>query len=44
MEAGTGKYIFIDGTGMWKKYIGTKCNYAISYLDEAMFNLDKCKS
>ena len=44
MEAGTGKYIFIDGTGKWKKYIGTKCNYAISYLDEAMFNLDKCKS
>ena len=24
--------------------IGTKCNYAISYLDNAMFNFDKCES
>lgn len=44
MEAGTGNYIFIDGTGKWKKFIGTKCNYAINYLDNAMFNFDKCKS
>lgn len=44
MEAGTGKYIFIDGTGKWKKFIGTKCNYAINYLDNAMFNFDKCKN
>ena len=44
MEAGTGSYIFIDGNGKWKKFIGTKCNYAINYLDNAMFNFDKCKS
>ena len=44
MEAGTGSYIFIDGTGKWKKFIGTKCNYAITYLDNAMFNFDKCKN
>ena len=44
MEAGTGSYIFIDGTGKWKEFIGTKCNYAINYLDNAMFNFDKCKS
>ena len=44
MEAGTGSYIFIDGTGKWKKHIGTKCNYAINYLDNAMFNFDKCQS
>ena len=44
MEAGTGTYIFIDGTGQWKDFIGTKCKYAITYLDNAMFNFDKCKS
>ena len=44
MEAGTGSYIFIDGTGKWKEFIGTKCNYAINYLDNAMFNFDKCES
>ena len=26
MAAGTGSYIFIDGTGKWKKFIGIKCN------------------
>lgn len=44
MDAGTGSYIFIDGTGKWKKFIGTKCNYAINYLDNAMFNFDRCNS
>ena len=44
MEAGTGSYVFIDGTGRWKKFIGTKCKYAINYLDNAMFNFDKCNS
>ena len=44
MDAGTGSYIFIDGTGKWKDLIGTKCKYAITYLDNAMFNFDKCKS
>ena len=44
MEAGTGSYIYIDGTGKWKDLVGTKCNYAINYLDNAMFNYDKCKS
>ena len=44
MEAGTGTYIFIDGTGQWKEFIGTRCKYAINYLDDAMFSFDKCKS
>ena len=44
MEAGTGSYFFIDGTGKWKEFIGTKCNYAINYLGNAMFNFDKCES
>ena len=44
MTAGTGSYIFIDGTGKWKNFIVTKCKYAINYLDNATFNFDKCKS
>ena len=43
MTAGTGSYIFIYGTGKWKNFIGTKCKYAINYLDDAIFNFDKCK-
>ena len=43
MEAGTGKYKYIDETGKWKDYIGITCNYAVSYLKEAMFILEKCK-
>lgn len=43
MTAGTGSYIFIDGTGKWKNFIGTKCKYSINYLDDAIFNFDKCK-
>ena len=34
MTAGTGSYIFIDGTGKWQKYIGTKCVYAVSHLKD----------
>ena len=44
MDAGTGSYIFIDGTGKMKDLIGTKCKYAITYLDNAMFNFDKCNN
>lgn len=44
MEAGTGSYIYIDGAGPWKKLIGTKCLYAINYLDYAMFSFDKCQN
>ena len=44
MAAGTGSYVFIDGTGRGKNFIGTKCKYAINYLDDAIFNFDRCKS
>ena len=27
-----------------ENFIGTKCKYAINYLDDAIFNFDKCKS
>ena len=42
MDAGTGYYLYIDGTGTWKRLIGKKCNYAINYLDDAYFTTDKC--
>ena len=42
MDAGTGYYLYIDGTGAWKRLIGKKCNYAISYLGDAYFTTDKC--
>ncbi len=42
MEAGTGYYLYIDGTGIWKDLIGKKCKYAIYYLDDAYFTTDKC--
>ena len=44
ISAVTGSYTFIDGTGKWKKLIGTKCKYAINYLGNTIFNFDKCKS
>ena len=42
MTAGTGSYIFIDGTGKWKNYIGLTCTYAIGYLKTALFLIEKC--
>ena len=42
MDAGTGYYLYIDGTGNWKRLIGKKCNFAISYLGDAYFTTDKC--
>lgn len=43
MAAGTGTYILIDGEGPWKEFVGMTCNYAVSYLKDAMFILEKCK-
>ena len=43
MDSGTGFYIYIDGKGPWKKRIGKRCNYAITYVDDAYFTTDKCK-
>ena len=42
MVAGTGKYVIIDGTGLFKGYIGAKCTYAVSYFKDALFDVDKC--
>tara|TARA_B100001123_G_C14807863_1_gene827114 strand:- start:155 stop:586 length:432 start_codon:yes stop_codon:yes gene_type:complete len=43
MAAGTGTYVYVDGEGFWKNYIGVTCKYAVSYLQDAMFILEKCK-
>ena len=42
MVAGTGKYVIIDGTGLFKDYIGAECTYAVSYFRDALFDVDKC--
>ena len=42
MDSGTGFYIYIDGKGPEKR-IGKRCNYAITYVDDAYFTTDKCK-
>ena len=42
-ETGVGVTEFIDGTGPWKEVIGTKCNYAVNYLGNVSFTIDKCK-
>ena len=42
-EAGVGKSIIFDATGKYKKYIGSKCPYAIRYLDNKNFSKHKCK-
>ena len=39
-ETASREYIFIDGTGKWKNFIGTKYKYAINYLDNAIFNIE----
>ena len=41
MDAGTGYYLYIDGSGAWKRLIGKKCNYAISYLGDAFIGMGK---
>ena len=32
IDSGIGKIEYLDGTGKFKKYIGAKCIYAVSYL------------
>ena len=42
--AETGKNIFLNGSGKYKKYIGYKCTFAIKYYDdEYNFLVQKCK-
>ena len=42
LQSGSGKTKIIDGTGLNKILIGTECNYAVSYLNNAAFTKMKC--
>ena len=43
MEAGSGSSIYIDGTGLYKKFIGSKCIFSTNYLENTLFFKSKCK-
>ena len=40
-DSGIGKIEYLEGTGKFKKYIGTKCVYAVSHLKKAKCNFSK---
>lgn len=42
-DAGSGEAIFIDGTGDYKKLVGTKCVFSTRYMDKKIFSKTKCK-
>lgn len=42
LQSGSGKTKVVDGTGLNKILIGTECNYAVSYLNDAVFTKMKC--
>ena len=43
-QGGVGKSILIDGVGKWKDKLGIECTYAIDYLKEALFIMEKCNN
>ena len=42
-QIGVGKQKIIDGTGKWKKLIGTTCIYGVKYVEAVLFTSQKCK-
>ena len=42
-DAGIGKIEYVKGTGKFKKYMGTKCIYAVSYLKKGKGSFIKAK-
>ena len=42
IEAGVGKAIIVDGTGVYKNLINTECFFSTRYLNESYFSLTKC--
>ena len=42
LQSGAGKQIVVDATGNDKIFIGTECNFAISYLKNNAFAKTKC--
>ena len=43
-KGGVGKSILINGVGKWKDKLGIECTYAIDYLKEALFIMEKCNN
>ena len=43
MAAGVGTAVIVDGTGIYKNLINTKCVFSTRYLDQSYFSLSKCK-
>ena len=43
MDAGAGKSKYIDGTGVYKNFIGAECIFSTKYLEEMLFFKSKCK-
>ncbi|MBF95644.1 MAG: hypothetical protein CFH34_00993 [Alphaproteobacteria bacterium MarineAlpha9_Bin4] len=43
MDAGAGRSTYIDGTGIYKYFIGSKCIFSTKYLDDTLFIKTKCK-
>ena len=41
-EVGVGSFLYISGTGDYKKLIGKKCYYAVKYLNANAFYKHKC--
>ena len=41
-EVGVGSFLYISGTGDYKKLIGKKCYYAVKYLKANAFYKHKC--
>ena len=43
LKAGSGNSVYIDGTGIYKDFIGSKCIFSTNYLDDTLFFKSKCK-
>ena len=42
-DAGVGFNKYVDGTGPWKYFIGTRFKYGTKYFEEANYYVEKCK-
>ena len=41
-DRGVGKSIYIHGTGKYKHLVGTTCPYAVTYLEDRYYTIEKC--
>ena len=43
MEAGAGRSKYVDGTGIYKNFIGSECIFSTNYFEDNLFFKKKCK-